>query len=226
MSRVFCIPGIIFLLCATVLNFLVSISLPFLPALDVARTHFPGIALVNGQSVNELRVGVWAPCTYTPNGERICAEANHAYSISISNTNRDSQVVIGNSWTRGLAIHPVATAATFIAFLLSFSSHVTITLIASLMSFLAALITLIAFAVDIALYAFLKHEAKGINDVRADTVTAPGFWLTFVSFILLLLAGCTVCFGRRRDRMAGASTSSYPMSSSEKKPFWRRFRRN
>lgn len=40
-------------------------------------------------------------------------------------------------------------------------------------------------------------------DVRA------GFWLTFVSFILLCLAGCTVCFGRRRARTEGATTYNY-----------------
>lgn len=51
-----------------------------------------------------------------------------------------------------------------------------------------------------------------------------GFWLTFVSLILLLLAGCTVCFGRRRDRMSGA-TNSYQLSSP-KGGFFSRFRRN
>ncbi|KAL0571247.1 hypothetical protein V5O48_010717 [Marasmius crinis-equi] len=223
MARAFCIPGIIFLLCATVLSFLVSISLPFLPALDVARTHLPGQAIVNGQPVTELRVGVWAPCTYSPSGDRICATSHHGYSISISNVNKDSGVVIGGGWTRGLAIHPVATAVTFIALLLSFSTHVTVTLLASLVSFLAALLTLIAFACDIALYAFLKHKAKEVNDIRANTNTAPGFWLTFVALILTLLAGCTVCFGRRKDRMANAS--AYPMTE-KKTPFWQRFRRN
>lgn len=48
--------------------------------------------------------------------------------------------------------------------------------------------------------------------------------MTFVSLILLLLAGCTVCFGRRKDRM-GDAYPSYPMTST-KKPFWQRFRRN
>lgn len=51
-----------------------------------------------------------------------------------------------------------------------------------------------------------------------------GFWMTFVSFILLLLAGCTVCFGRRKDRMSGAT--SYPVSSNPKKNFFSRFRKN
>lgn len=59
MSRVFCIPGIIFLVCALVLSFLTSISLPYLPALDIARTHFGNGALEAGQqSMTQLRVSV------------------------------------------------------------------------------------------------------------------------------------------------------------------------
>uniref|UniRef100_A0A8H8CF67 Uncharacterized protein n=1 Tax=Psilocybe cubensis TaxID=181762 RepID=A0A8H8CF67_PSICU len=91
------------------------------------------------------------------------------------------------------------------------------------MSFLAALLTLIAFAIDIALYALVRHAMNGLG-IGANTNTAPGFWMTFVTLILLVLAGFTVCFGRRRDRMSGA-TSSYPMS----KPtggFLSRFRKN
>jgi hypothetical protein len=122
--------------------------------------------------------------------------------------------------------------------LLSFSQHITVTLIASLVSFLAATITLIAFAIDIALYAYFKN-AMGNLGFGSQTITGPGlsklwlprcaeltgiegFWLTFVSLILLLLAGCTVCFGRRRDRMSGATTST----ASPKTPFFSRFRKN
>jgi len=228
MARIFCIPGIIFLTAATVLQILVSISLPFLPALDIARAHLNGNALINGDTVNQLRFGVWAPCTYKDDGSRICPDASHGYSVPISDTNKDASVIISGSWTRGLAVHPVAAAVTFIALLFSFSSHVTVTLVASILSFLAALLTLIAFAIDIALYAFLHHEVGKIPALNASTNPAPGFWLTFVSLILLLLAGCTVCFGRRRDRMSGASAyPSYPMSSTTTKtPFWKRFRRN
>ncbi|KAF5391954.1 hypothetical protein D9757_003233 [Collybiopsis confluens] len=229
MARMFCIPGIIFLFCAFILSILTSISLPFLPALDIARAHLNGNALINGDTVNQVRFGSTdrAACTYKNDDSRICTDANHGYSVPISDTNRDANVIISGSWTRGLAVHPVATAVTFIALLFSFSSHVTVTLVASILSFLAALLTLIAFAIDIALYAFLHHEVGKIPALQASTNPAPGFWLTFVSLILLLLAGCTVCFGRRRDRMAGASAyPSYPMSSTTKTPFWKRFRRN
>ncbi len=115
-------------------------------------------------------------------------------------------------------LHFIGTAVTFIAFLLSFSTHITITLVASFVAFLAALITLIAFAIDIALFALVKHAINGL-DIGAKTDVAPGFWLTFASLILLLLGGCTVCFGRRRERLSSASTS-YPMKTTGRGRFW------
>ncbi|KIK93813.1 hypothetical protein PAXRUDRAFT_828590 [Paxillus rubicundulus Ve08.2h10] len=223
MSRVFCIPGIFFLFAAFVLLFIVSVSLPYLTAMDITRVHTNGGSAVSGQdTMTQLRLGIWAYCYKVSNGNTICNNAGHGYSLVVENTENNS-VYIAPSWTRGLAIHPVACAVTFVALLFSFSQHITFTLIASLVSFLAAAITLIAFAIDIALYAYFKN-AMGNLGFESQTVTGPGFWLTFVSFILLLLAGCTVCFGRRRDRMSGATTS-YPMASP-KTSFFSRFRRN
>ncbi|KAF9228114.1 pali-domain-containing protein [Gyrodon lividus] len=223
MSRAFCIPGVFFLFSAFVLLFIVSVSLPYLTAMDITRVHTNGGSSVSGQeALTQLRLGIWAYCYQVSNGNTICNNAGHGYSLTVVNT-QNNTVYIGSSWTRGLAIHPVACAVTFVALLLSFSQHITVTLIASLVSFLAALITLIAFAIDIALYAYFKNEMGNLG-FGSQTITGPGFWLTFVSFILLLLAGCTVCFGRRRDRMS-AATTSYPMSSP-KIPFFSKFRRN
>ncbi|KAJ2932002.1 hypothetical protein H1R20_g5079, partial [Candolleomyces eurysporus] len=61
MSRLFCIPGVVLLFCALVLSFLASISLPFLPALDIARVKFEnGTALDNSSvPITEYRFGIW-----------------------------------------------------------------------------------------------------------------------------------------------------------------------
>ena len=122
---------------------------------------------------------------------------------------------------------PLAAIVSFVALLLSFSTHITVTLLASLISFLAATITLIAFAVDIALFAFVKHEVGTLNNSSFTTNTAPAFWMTFASFILLLLAGCTVCFGRRRQgrRLDAASASESGPYRSRFGGFRNRFRR-
>jgi len=189
--------------------------------MDITRVHSSGQFGAGSQDITQLRLGIWGYCVDQTSG-RTCFHTGHGYSLLLKNS-QGGEVTISSSWTRGLAVHPVATGVTLIALVLSFSQHITITLVSSLMSFLAALITLIAFAIDIALYAYLKHEMSDLTSDE-DTITGPGFWLTFVSLILLLLAGCTVCFGRRRDRMSGA-TNSYQLSSP-KNGFFSRFRRN
>ncbi|KIY67387.1 hypothetical protein CYLTODRAFT_376171 [Cylindrobasidium torrendii FP15055 ss-10] len=232
MSRAFCIPGIAFLFIALVLNFLTSISLPYLTALDIARSSFNEGVQVQGTTKCSIfgmpNIACRADCRYDEHGDRTCASAHSSYSVFLQNSDRTETVDIGASWTRGLAIHPVATGVTFIAFALSFSTHITVTLFSSLISFLAAALTLIAFAVDIALFAYLKHQLKKLNNVNAHTRPGPGFWLTLVAFVMLLLAGCTVCFGRRKQRMAGAASyPSYPMKDTKTGGgFLSRFRRN
>ncbi|KAI0742486.1 hypothetical protein C8Q80DRAFT_1109547 [Daedaleopsis nitida] len=211
MPRAFHIPGVIFLFCAFVLLFLVSISLPFITALDFVRIHFKdgNPTSSNTNALNEIRFGSWASCSYEVSGNRVCTPSHNAYATTIYDSQHQGFVNIGPSWTRGLAIHPVAAGVTLVAFALSLSSHVTMTLLASLTSFLAALLTLIAFAVDIALYAFVKHESGKLSGVSSNTDTGPAFWMTLVAFLLLCFAGCTVCFGRRKDRLDGATSYSW-----------------
>lgn len=86
------------------------------------------------------------------------------------------------------------------------------------MSSFAALITLVAFAFDIALFAHVRNAVKDI-DASASTQTAPGFWLTFVSLVLVILASVTFIFGRRRERRPNASTN-YPMQTPKSGKFW------
>lgn len=127
----------------------------------------------------------------------------------------------------------IAAGVTFIAFLFSLSTHVTSTLIASLTAFLAAILTFVAFALDIALLTFTKHEMEKLSDVSKFTDTgactsdypriqfpvfltdrSQAFWITFVAFLLLCISGCLVALGRRRARMADAI--NYPMPSSRR----------
>ncbi|KAG6907754.1 hypothetical protein DXG01_007508 [Tephrocybe rancida] len=236
MSRLFCIPGVFFIFAATVLLFLSAISLPYLPALDVARVKF-GTSVIDAgtQAMTELRLGVWAYCFYNEDLDRTCTTATRAYQVGISNAEKTANVLIGSSWTRGLAVHPVATGVAFIAFLLSFSLHHAVTLAASLLAFLASVLALIAFAIDIALFAYLKHQVNKLPKVNAKTTIGVGFWLTFVSFLLLIFGGATVCFGRRHRNKRTNAATKYPVATtpdapvpdmSEKKPFWAKFRKS
>ncbi|KAF8591704.1 pali-domain-containing protein [Ramaria rubella] len=234
MARVFCTFGVVILFAAFILQLLVAISLPFLDSFDIVRVHFNSgnvnIADVRAP-ISQLRLGVWAFCEDdASSGDRTCDHTGHGYSVGVQGPQNGQVVNIRSGWTRGLAVHPVAAAVIFVALLLSFSTHLTITLIASLVSFLAALITLIAFAIDIALFALTKHEIDNLGGVPSNTDAGPGFWITLATFLLLLIAGCTVCFGRHRDRRAGSAskmtTTNFDNEKRGKRPFWRRWRRN
>ncbi|KAI6003180.1 pali-domain-containing protein [Pisolithus orientalis] len=221
MGRAFCIPAVFFFFAAFVLLFIVSVSLPYLTAMDITRVHADGSTELSAanDTISQLRFGIWAYCYDLTNGNRVCSTTGHGYSVVVNATN--NSVTIGSSWTRGLAVHPVAAGVAFIALLLALSQHITVTLFASLVGFLAALLAFIAFIIDVALFAYVKDQMGNLG-FGGSTITGPGFWLTFTSMILLVLGGCTVCFGRRRRRMANATSTS----TSPKEGFFSRFRRN
>jgi len=223
-SRTLFLPGILFLFCAFFLSLLVSLSLPALPTLDVVRCHFTSGAAphvsTNTESIKEIRFGIWAYCVYdAQTGHRTCIDTGSGYSVQLVSTSNN--VTVGPRSIRGLAVHPVATGVTFIAFLFSLSSHATLAALSSVFSVIAALLTLIALAIDIALYTIVHNRVHRLSNVQVDSVAAPGLWLTLTSLILLLIAGCTAWFGRRRARMSGATNYLAP----EKLSFFSRFRR-
>jgi len=193
MSRFICIPSVVLLFVSFILLLLVSISTPFLRPLDITRVKFSSPVPIAGVSTTELRLGIWAYCTEQGGGFS-CGPTARSYSVNVAN-----QQTISKTWTRALVVHPIAAAVTLIALGLSLSQHLLVMLLASLTAFLAALLTLVAFCIDIALYARVHEVMHRLTGVTENTDTAPGFWLTFVSFVLLLIAGCTVCFGRRRQ---------------------------
>lgn len=125
---------------------------------------------------------------------------------------------VGSSWTRGLVIHPIAAAVILVALLLSFSTHLTVVLVASLVSFLGCLMTLIVFAIDIALFAYVKGQ---MGNIGGSTMPGPAFWMTLVVLVLTAVAGCIVCFGRRRARV---KDEGYTIDT--RRPWYHKFRRS
>ncbi|KAI0691061.1 hypothetical protein BC835DRAFT_1361741 [Cytidiella melzeri] len=225
MPRAFHLPAVTLILAAFTLLFFVSLSLPFLPALDLVRVRFEGIATrgYGGQpSLLELRFGTWGYCWYESTGARFCNTPGHAYTTTVYNADKSRWQSLPPAFTRGLAVHPAAAGLTFVALLLSLFTNITVALLAAFVTFLAALLTLATLGLDIALYSGVKHRMGKLSGVSQHTEPGTGFWMVFASVALLFLAGCTVCFGRRRDRMAGAT--SYPLIHHNKSSYRSRFR--
>jgi len=268
-SRTFCVPGVLFLLAATVLLIITSVSLPYLPAIDFVRSHVKSgnvyVGAAQGSTtpsaISQLKVSNLLPdvhrwsltsgrlhssgCGLTVPSKLAVASVAPAGMptaslFGITPPRLPSDLVGLEAWLfiqsvrhqRFISVGLVrashvpslsAAVVSFIALLLSFSTHITVTLLASLASFLAATLTLIAFAIDIALFAYVKRKVGTLNSSTFVTNTAPAFWMTFVALILLLFAGFTVCFGRRRQTRLGAADPGPYRSRSG--GFWNRFRR-
>src|ERR1700733_13923712 len=82
--------------------------------------------------------------------------------------------LFSHSYIQAHIFFHAAAVVTFVALLLSLSQHAAVTLFASLTSFLAAFLTLIAFACDIALFAYLKQQAGKLPGVVAHTTPGAG----------------------------------------------------
>jgi len=223
MARLFCIPGIVLLTICLVLSFLVSLSLPYLRDLDIVHVNLGGISggATSAPTISNVRFGIWSYCTtQAGNGDVTCVPNQLGYSANFGATG-GGDVSIGADWTRGLVLHPIATAFVLFAWLLSFSQHFTVTLLASLMSFTAAGFTLIALAIDIALFVHVRNTFASVAGVADDTNAGAGLWITLAVLLLLLISGCIVCFGRRRDSRKRSLDS--PLTT--KRPWYNKFRR-
>ncbi|KAJ7061253.1 pali-domain-containing protein [Mycena amicta] len=220
MSRKLFIIGTSCLAVALFLSLIGSISLPRLPAIDYTRVKFSGVLRSGQDALTQVRWGIWGPCLYDENNKRFCFDLGHGYALPLI-TNEGQIVIIGGSWTRGLAIHPVATAIIAIALGLSFATFEAGPLIASLTAMLAAVILLIAFAIDIALFAYVHHKVGTLKNVSGNVDAGTAFWFTLVELILVLVASVTVCLGRRKD----GGGDSYPMFSNPSGGFFSRFKK-
>ena len=106
--------------------------------------------------------------------------------------------------TRVMILHPIACGVSFIAFILAFGSGFFGALLAATVAALAWLITLIAMAVDFALFGIVKDQVnKRSNGDKA--VYSTGMWTILVAMICLFFATFVVlftCCSARRHKKA------------------------
>lgn len=234
------LPANIVLLSALILSLLVTISLPLLSPFDITRV----VSRIEGGRVpdlpdipeidfyEEFRFGVWAMCGWTPKGDKKCRYRGLGYEVpvgfDISDPKDPKTITITKAWTRGLGIHPVVTGAEGLALAASLTTMHTINLLAPLVCLLAAAITLIAFAIDIALHVHVIVIIKKIpipdGFTHPKVSAGPGFWITFVVLLLNIVAAGVLFIARRRELRG---ESAYPALSTQfqAKGFFSRFRK-
>ncbi|KAF7300021.1 hypothetical protein MKEN_01324600 [Mycena kentingensis (nom. inval.)] len=220
MSRKFFFVGAGCLGVAFFLSFLASISCPRISALDYARITSSGVLPGGGRGSGEIRWGIWGACFLdTKSDDKVCFDLGVGYAIPLDLTG-DTQVA--GSWTRGLAIHPVITAIIAIALGFSLAKFSSAALISMCTSLLAAFLLLIGFAIDLALFLNVRHQAGKLEDAGFDAHAHGGtaFWFTIVELVLVIVGAGAVIFGRRQE----GGSDSYPMFSTSSGGFMSRFK--
>ncbi|RXW25173.1 hypothetical protein EST38_g718 [Candolleomyces aberdarensis] len=212
------VPSSVLLLVALILSILVSLSLPYLKAMDISRFSSKDENPLFDSLLKEFRFGIWAGCYWTFNGkDNRCSPTGHGYFaqiMALTRTGDDIQTVtITPAWTRGLAAHPFATGAIAIALGASLSTRHTVHLFAPLLCGFAAVMILIAFAIQIALHLHVRVTiGKAVEG--ASISAGPGFWLTLSTLVLVLISGAIMFVNRRRELK---TNSGYPTLSTQKK---------
>ncbi|TFK24852.1 hypothetical protein FA15DRAFT_694149 [Coprinopsis marcescibilis] len=210
------IPSNIALGIALILSLLVAISLPALPALDISRITSTKAPADRDTAAKAYHFGVWNACVWDFNDVKLCGISGAGYEFPIvKDVARLEFVMVTSAWTRGLAIHPVVTACVAIALGASVSSRNSANLLAPLISLGAAVLTTIAFAIDIAFHLRIRHIVRSSLDItnrNVDVSAGPGFWLTLVVLILCAFSGGVLIIARRREVSGG---SAYPALSSQ-----------
>ncbi|KAF5385943.1 hypothetical protein D9615_002668 [Tricholomella constricta] len=180
------IPGLLLCFSATVLLIFVCVSVP-----TWDKIYF----LTAGTGASEIRYGVFG---FTGSSIAIGYEFQ---SAGASDTNLNPTII--HNLTKALILHPIAAGLAGLAFLFGLcgaSYHRVGTILMTLLSGLAGIVTLVVFVIDMALFGVTRNR---LRDAGVPAQYGNANWLTLGAFVALLLGFCaSACgvFGRYSRR--------------------------
>lgn len=176
--------GFFFCFAAMVLLIFVSVSTPV----------WRNIYFLKATVTEEIRYGIWGYCVQ--GGD--CSNAMLGYAPSIEqvggNYTEGSSVL--QNFTKVMILHPIAGALALFAVLWGLAGVAlasrTCTILMSLTAFLALLASLVAFAIDLALWIIIRNR---IRDRGFEAELGNANWLTVGAVAALILGTCTAACG-------------------------------
>ncbi|KAM0494213.1 hypothetical protein ACHAP8_008809 [Fusarium lateritium] len=198
--------GAFFLLAATVMLVVVSITAPVVDHIALLKVRY------GGDGVN---YGTFGYCQMRSAGS--CSKARIGYDPTDAFNGLDlSEIGSGTAkaLTYVMVLHPIGAGLCFISFLLALGAGIFGSLMSTLISIAAFLVTIIALACDFAGLSIIRRRIN--RDTSATASWSVGIWLVLAAAILCLIGTIAVfitcCSGRRRKsreqkKMAAYSTS-------------------
>lgn len=127
--------------------------------------------------------------------------------------------------TRVMILHPICCGLAFIAFLLALGAGIIGGLLASLVSALTWVLTLVVMATDFTAFGIIKNH---VNDDGSGSHAkfGAGMWMVLAAMILLFFATFIVLFScfsaRKQKRQSKAVKDEGAYGVATKRKFWQR----
>ncbi|CAF3563936.1 hypothetical protein SNK03_003514 [Fusarium graminearum] len=200
--------GAFFLLAATIMLVVVSITAPVVDHIALLKVRSGG---------NGVNFGTFGYCVMRSAGSDRCSSAHIGYDPTDALQGLDlSEIGAGTAkaMTYVMVLHPIGAGLCFISFLLALGAGIFGSLMSTLVSIAAFLVTIIALACDFAGFSIIRRRIN--RDTAATASWSVGIWLVLAAAILCLIGTIAVfitcCSGRRRKnreqkKMAAYSTS-------------------
>ena len=127
--------------------------------------------------------------------------------------------------TRVMILHPIACGLAFIAFLLALGSGCLGSLLASMVSAVAFLVTLIVMATDFVWAGIIKNHVNS-DGTGSHAYYSVGMWTILAAMIVLFFATFIVLFGccssRRANRTSKVDGAYANGTTTGRRYFWQR----
>ncbi|KAK0728607.1 actin cortical patch SUR7/pH-response regulator pali, partial [Lasiosphaeria miniovina] len=206
--------GTFLLFVSTILLIIVCISAPVVHDIAILK-----VELGNRPTSQHATVtfGTFGWCINNVDGDT-CSSSHVGYSpADVINSQDNTQFSdyardTTRALTKAMVLHPIACGISFIAFLLALGAGVLGSFLASVVAFLAFLLTAIITIIDFVAFAVVRNNIND-NGTGAAAYFSTAIWCLLAAAILLLLATIVVfltcCSGRRHHRTAATTKTEY-----------------
>ncbi|KAK9782416.1 putative SUR7/PalI family-domain-containing protein [Seiridium cardinale] len=209
--------GSFFLLAATVLLIVTSISAPVVHSLSVLKVILPQN---NNQYNPDITFGTFGYCVQASGSDDNCSKSHVGYNAAdVLSSASGGQFDTGNyaadtanALTRVMVLHPVAAGLSFISFLLALGAGIVGSFLAALVSLLTFVVTLVVLITDFVGFAILKNAVNSSN-TGATSEFGACMWTLLVAAICNLLATIilffTCCSARLHKKRRSGKVERY-----------------
>lgn len=229
--------GTFLLFAAAILLLITTISAPVIPDIPIMKVMLTNKTDIRNSSVT---FGTFGHCVLdvapVTSDQDWCTGKHIGYNPSLIMAQIDgTQFSVASedttkALTRVMVLHPVACGMAFIAFLLALGSGVCGALLASIVSALTFIVTLVVMVCDFVLFGIIKNHVNQ-DGTGSHAYYSVGMWTILAAMILLFFATFIVfftCFSSRMHRRRDTTSKEAGYANgttTTRRHFWQRSNR-